>query len=109
MSPLLDNTSKIPDKNVKFVREGKVVAYGENKNEDHLSLADKYNLGEFILERGRYFGKAWVDGSGYIRSEEGSIILSGESTNCMPRKHVKESREEDAEVVGRITGKEVRY
>jgi len=109
MSPILDNSSKLPKEDVKYIREANIVAYGENRYEDHASLSTKYNMGELNTERGSNFLKVFVDGSGFIRQEGDIVVLSGESTNCIPRKPREDARKEDAEVVGRITGKEIRY
>jgi hypothetical protein len=109
MSPILDKSSKVPKGDVKYIREGDTVAFGENSNEDHSSLSIKYDIGELVTKRGRNFLKVLVDGSGFMRSDGESIVLSGSSTNCIPRKPSEESKREDAEVIGRITGKEVVY
>ncbi len=109
MSPILGKSSKLPDEDVKYIREGDVVAYGENQHEDHSSLSIKYDMGELVTTRGRNFLKVLVDGSGFIRMDGATIVLSGSSTNCIPRKPLEESKREDAEVIEGITGKEVRY
>jgi hypothetical protein len=112
MSPILDRDSIIPERKTKFVRVDETVVFADGKDEglNHLSLNIKYELAPTILEIGRHLGKSWVDGSRWMSLEtDGKIFLEGVSTNCMPRKPFAESREEDAKVIGKITGKEVKY
>lgn len=110
MSPILERSSILPETNVRFVRKGEVVAYGEDPNESHLEIAERYRLGQTDLNPGNLdYGRMWVDGAGFTRQEEGVIFLSGTSRNCMPRGTSEGSRKEDARVIEEITGREVKW
>jgi hypothetical protein len=101
--PLLNRNSEIPTVKVRFVREGGVVAYPDLPTDTHLDIAMKYGLGQ--LNRSSY--KLTIDGAGYMKKVGEKIELSAGSTGSILRKSPAESRADDAEVIKRITGKEV--
>lgn len=103
MAPILDESTNLPD-NCKFVRGGKNIAYALGGS--HLDIAEKHDLGTPHVEG---LSKRDVDDAGQLFNYGEKIFVGGFPTTCRVIGDPKIAREETANLVGQITGKEIRF
>lgn len=110
MSPDLKKQEPPPQELVKFVRDEKdgkdMVAWDFAEETDHAEIAGTNNLGE--KPPAGSSADVLVRDSGLLANMGTNYLVTGESSNVVPRGNASQARDETLKVVKEITGKEAK-